>query len=100
MSEEAQNLQQQVQQQTMQSAQDFFGASLGSVKGRIAGDRAQLEELAGQLPDGDAQAQIQEMVDSYNDIEGSLDRAAQDQELQDTVDEAAQQEQGGDEDQQ
>ncbi len=86
---EAQNLQQQIEEQTMQSAQQFYGDSLGRIKGQLQNDRAQLESLAEQSSPN-AQAQLQEMADSYVEIEGTLDRAAQDQGLEDVVDEAAQ----------
>ncbi len=70
---EAQSLQEQIQEQTMKSAQDFYGDSLGRIKGQLQNDRAQLESLAEQSP-LDAQAQLQEMADSYSEIEDTLDR--------------------------
>ena len=54
-------------------------------------DSAQLESIMQQLPE-ESQAQIQEMTDSYAQFEGTIDQAAQDAGVQDTVDEAAQQE--------
>src|ERR687894_617287 len=86
---QAQNLQQQIEEQTMKSAEEFFGDSLGRIKGQLQNDRAQLESLAEQSSP-DAQAQLQEMADSYSEIEDTLDQAAQDQGLEDVVDEAAQ----------
>src|SRR5215207_7832145 len=77
----------------MQSAQDFYGDSLGRLKGQIQNDRAQLESLMEQSPP-QAQAQLQEMIDSYTEIESTLDQAAHDQGLDDAVNEAAQQAQG------
>jgi pyruvate/2-oxoglutarate dehydrogenase complex dihydrolipoamide acyltransferase (E2) component len=74
----------------MQSAQDFYGDSLGRVKGQLQNDRAQLESLMEQSPP-EAQAQLQEMIDSYTEIEGTLDQAAHDQGLDDVVNDAAQQ---------
>src|SRR5215208_1485137 len=60
----------------MQSAQDFYGDSLGKLKGQIQNDRAQLESLMEQSPP-EAQAQLQEMIDSYTEIEDTLDQAQQ-----------------------
>jgi uncharacterized protein YjbJ (UPF0337 family) len=74
----------------MQSAQDFYGDSLGRLKGQLQNDRAQLESLMEQSPP-QAQAQLQEMIDSYTEIEGTLDHAAHDQGLDDVVNDAAQQ---------
>jgi len=86
-----QDLAQQIQEQTVQSAQDFFGESLGRIKGQLQSGRAELESLAEQVPQEDAKAQIQEMVDSYSELENSLDQAAQDLGIEDTVNQALQQ---------
>jgi hypothetical protein len=86
-----QDLSQQVQEQTVGSAQDYFGDSLGRLKGKLQSDRAQLESLAEQVPDEEAQAQFQEMVDSYEAIESSLDQSAQDLGVTDAVNQALQQ---------
>ena len=91
MSEGVQNLQQQIQQQTIQSAQYFYGESLGRLKSQLQSDRAQLESLAEQMPSEEAQAQIQELVDSYEAIESSLDQSAQDLGVEEAVDQALQQ---------
>ena len=91
---EVQSLQQRIQQQVMQSSQDFYADSLGRLKGQIQNDRAQLESLMEQSPP-EAQAQLQEMIDSYTEIEGNLDQAASDQGLDDAVNDAAQQAQEG-----
>ncbi len=91
MTEEAQNLQQQIQEQTVQSAQDFYGSSIGELKSRLQQDRAELESLAEQVPDEEAKAQIQELADSYEAIENSLDQSAQDLGVMDTVNQALQQ---------
>jgi uncharacterized protein YjbJ (UPF0337 family) len=80
-----------MQQQATQSAQDFYGNSVGGIKSRIQDDRAQLESLAQQMSEGDAKAQIQEMIDSYNELESSMDQAAQEQGVEDTANQAAQQ---------
>ena len=74
----------------MQSAQDFYGDSLGRIKGQAQNDRAQLESLMEQSPP-EAQAQLQEMVDSYTEIEGTVDQAASDQGVDDAVGDVAQQ---------
>jgi hypothetical protein len=91
VSEGAQNLQQQIQQQTIHSAKDFYGDSLGRAKAQLQDARTQLESLAEQIPQEEAQAQIQEMADSYYEMESKIDQAAQDQGLEDAVNEAAQQ---------
>lgn len=79
------NLWQQIQEQIIQSAQNFHTDALGRLKGQLRGDRAQLEDLAGQLPQGDARARIQGMLDSYSEIEGTLDRAAHELGVEDAV---------------
>ncbi len=91
MAPQGQNLQQQVQQQAAESAQNFYGQSVGGLKSQIQNYREQLEQFSQQLPEGDAQAQVQEMIDSYSELEGSMDQAAQDQGIEDAVNEAAQQ---------
>jgi hypothetical protein len=90
VSEGTQNLQQQTQDQYLQEAQEYFGQSMGRIKGRMQSDSAQLEGLMQQLPE-ESQAQVQEMTDSYAQFEATIDQAAQDAGVQDTVDEAAQQ---------
>jgi molecular chaperone GrpE (heat shock protein) len=86
---ESQNLVQQIQEQTIKSVQDFYGESLGRIKSQLQGDRSQLESLAEQIPD--EEAQIQEMADSYAMIEESFDRAVQDLGVEDAVSQALQQ---------
>ena len=88
MTDQVQSLQQQMQQQATQSAQDFYGNSVGGIKSRIQDDRAQLESFVQQMPQGDAQAQVQGMIDSYNEIENSMDQAAQEQGVEDTMSQA------------
>ena len=83
------NLQEQIQQLTQQTAQDFYAQSVGSLKSQIQNYRQQLEQYTEQLPEGDARAQIEEMTDYYVELEGSLDQAAQTQGIQDQVNEAA-----------
>ena len=92
MSEGTQNPQQETQeQQYLQQAQDFYAQSMGRIKGQMQSDSAQLDSIMQQLPE-ESQAQIQEMTDSYAQFEGSIDQAAQDAGVQDTVDQAAEQE--------
>jgi pyruvate/2-oxoglutarate dehydrogenase complex dihydrolipoamide acyltransferase (E2) component len=88
---ESQNLAQQIREQTVKSAQDFYGKSLGRIKSQLQGDRSELESLAEQVPDEEAQAQIQEMADSYAIIEESFDQAVQDLGVEDAVSQALQQ---------
>ena len=95
MSEGTQNPTQTQEQQYLQQAQDFYGQSMGRMKGQMQSDSAQLESIMQQLPE-ESQAQIQEMTDSYAQFEGSIDQAAQDAGVQDAVDQAAQQERQSD----
>ena len=91
MPEGERNLRQRIQGQTVRSAQAFYDDSLGRLEGILQGDRAQLEDLAEQLPEGDAQARIRDMVGSYSKIEESLHRAVRDVGAEDAVGEAARQ---------
>ncbi len=91
MPEGERNLRQRIQEQTVRSAREFYGDSLGRLKGILRGDRAQLEDLVEQLPEGDAEAQIRDMAGSYSKIEESLHRAARDVGAEDAVGEAARQ---------
>jgi hypothetical protein len=88
--EQTQNLTQQIQEQTLKSARDFYGKSLGSLKGQLEDDRSQLQELLDQLPDSqkDARVRLQQMVESYEAVGHSLDEVAQQQGVQDAVDQA------------
>src|SRR5215208_1135548 len=90
VTEEVHSRSHQIQGQIMQIAQDFYGDSLGRLKGQLQNDRAQLESLMEQSPP-EAQAQLQKMIDSYTEIEDTLDQAAHDQGLDDAVSDAAQQ---------
>ena len=91
MPEGERNLRQRIQEQTVRSARNFYGDSLGRLKGMLQDDRAQLEDLAEQLPEGGAEARIGDMAGSYSKIEKSLHRAARDVGAEDAVAEAAQQ---------
>jgi uncharacterized protein YjbJ (UPF0337 family) len=92
VTEGAQNLNQAIQAQTLKSAQDFYEDSLGSLKGQLEDDRSQLQELLDQLPESqqDARARLEEMVRSYEATGKSLDDAAQQQDVEDAMEGAAQ----------
>lgn len=95
MPEGERNLRQRIQEQTVRTARTFCGDSLGRLEGTLRGDRTQLEDLAEELPEGDAGTRIRDMVASYSKIEESLHRAARDICVEDAVDEAARQAQEG-----
>jgi pyruvate/2-oxoglutarate dehydrogenase complex dihydrolipoamide acyltransferase (E2) component len=61
------------------------------VKSQVQNYRQQLEQFSQQLPEGAAQAQAKEMIDSYSEIEGSMDRAAQDTGVEDAMSQAVEQ---------
>src|ERR687893_90181 len=90
MTDQAPNLQQQNLQAATENAQNFYGQSIGSLKSQVQNYRSQLEQFSQQLPE-DSQAQVQEMIDSYIELESSMDQAAQDAGVQDQAEEAAQQ---------
>jgi len=79
--------------QAVNMAKDVYSDSIGEAKSKLQHDRSQLESLAEQLPESqeEARAQIQELVDSYTEIENALDQAAQDQGAEDTVSEVVRQ---------
>lgn len=89
MSEGTQDIQQTQRHGYLQRALDFYGQSMGRLKGQMQSDRDQLESLLAQLPAG-SQLQVQEMIDSYKQFEDSIDQAAQEAGVQDAVDQAAQ----------
>jgi hypothetical protein len=93
MTEQGQDLVQQIQEQVQQSAEDFFGDSLGAIKNQLATHRSQLQELIDMLPESqeEGRAQLEQLLGSYEELENSLDEVAQEQGLQETVNEAAQQ---------
>ncbi len=81
-----------MQQQATQNAQNFYAQSIGSLKSQVENYRSQLEQFSQQhVPEGDAQAQIQEMVDSYIELESSIDQAAQDMGVENEMNQAAEQ---------
>ena len=63
---------------------------MGRIKGQMQSDSAQLQSFTQQLPP-EAQAQVQQMTNSYSQFEGTIDQAAQDAGVQDTLEESAQQ---------
>ncbi len=68
----------EVQQRTMNLAQDYFGESAETLKQQIKEDRAALESLPDQIPGGREeafQALFQELMDNYSAMEGSIDEA-------------------------
>ena len=93
MTEQGQNLVQQIQEQVQQSAEDFFGDSLGAIKNQLATQRSQLQELVEMVPDSEegGREQLEQLLSSYEELENSLDEVAQEQGLQEMVNEAAQQ---------
>jgi type VI secretion system secreted protein VgrG len=93
MTEQAQNLVGQIQEQVQQTAQDFFGDSLGEIKNQLATHRSQLQELVEMLPESqeEGRAQLEQLLGSYEELENSLDEVAQEQGLQEMVNQAAQQ---------
>jgi methyl-accepting chemotaxis protein len=97
MTEQAQNLVSQIQEQVQQTAQDFFGDSLGEIKNQLATHRSQLQELIEMLPESqeEGRAQLEQLLNSYEELENSLDEVAQEQGLQEMVNQAAQQAQEG-----
>jgi chromosome segregation ATPase len=76
--------------------QDFYGDSLGSLKGQLQDSRSQLQDLLHQLPNSreDTRAQLEQLVQSYQTIEDSLEEVAQEQGVQEAVNQVAQQEEG------
>jgi hypothetical protein len=84
-------LRQRIQEQTVRIARIFYDDSLGRLEGVLQGDRAQLEYLAEQLPEGDAEARIRDMAGSYTKIEESLHRTARDIRAKEAVSESARQ---------
>lgn len=87
MSEKERNLTGEIQDQTLSSAERFFGDSIGFLKRRLESDRAQLQSLLenSSKPDEEAYSRLQKLVGSYEDIEYMLNRVIQKQEIQDLV---------------
>ncbi len=93
MTEQGQDLVQQVQEQVQQSAENYFGDSLGAIKNQLANHRSQLQELIDMLPESqeEGRAQLEQLLGSYEELENNLDEVAQEQGVQEVVNEAAQQ---------
>jgi len=93
MTEQGQNLAQQIQEQVQQSAEDFFGDSLGAIKNQLATQRSQLQEIVEMVPESQegGREQLEQLLGSYEELENSLDEVAQEQGLQETVNQAAEQ---------
>jgi hypothetical protein len=93
MTEQGQDLVQQIQEQVQQSAEDFFGDSLGAIKNQLATHRSQLQEIVEMVPESQegGRAQLDQLLSSYEELENSLDEVAQQQGLQEMVNQAAQQ---------
>jgi len=93
MTEQGQNLVQQIQEQVQQSAEDFFGESLGAIKNQLATQRSQLQEIVEMVPESQegGREQLEQLLSSYEELENSLEEVAQEQGLQEMVNQAAQQ---------
>ena len=68
----------EVQQRTMNLAQDYFGDSAEALKQQIKENRATLQDLPDQVPGGREeafQALFQELMDNYSAMEESIDGA-------------------------
>ncbi|MGB3681063.1 MAG: hypothetical protein WA990_01115 [Rubrobacteraceae bacterium] len=87
MPEDARSLIREVHEQTMSSARDFFGNSVGSLKNRLEKDRSQLQTLLDHLPESqeDIRPQLQQLLGSYEDIEYMMVRAIQKQKVEETA---------------
>jgi pyruvate/2-oxoglutarate dehydrogenase complex dihydrolipoamide acyltransferase (E2) component len=71
---------QEVQQQTMNLAQEYFGDSAEVLKQQIRENRATLENLPDQIPGGRDeafQALFQELMENYSSMEESINEAQQ-----------------------
>ena len=86
----------QIQEQIVNSAKDFYGNTLGQVKGRLESSRSSLECLLEELPQNQeyARSEILELVMSYEELEELFDEVAQAQGVADTVQEAVAEAQG------
>ena len=90
---EARNLLKQIHEQVLQSAQEFYGKSLGSLESQLGEHRSQLQQLQEQLADSqeDTRAQIGQLVASYEAIEKSLQETAREQGVEEMISQAVQQ---------
>src|SRR3712207_5710014 len=94
--EEENTVSESLTDQIQNQVKDFYGNALGQTKGQLESTRSQLEEYLETLPESqeDARAQIQELVDSFDDIVNQLDETAQAQGVEDTVNQAVEEAQG------
>jgi pyruvate/2-oxoglutarate dehydrogenase complex dihydrolipoamide acyltransferase (E2) component len=70
----------EVQQRTMNLAQDYFGESAEALKQQIKDNRATLESLPDQIPGGREEAfqeLFQELMDNYSSMEDCINQAQQ-----------------------
>jgi len=93
VSDGAQDLSQNIQEQVLKSGQDFYANSLGSLKGQLENDSSQLQQMLEQLPDSqeDARAQLEALVASYEALANSLDEFAHEHSVEDAVNQVFQQ---------
>jgi hypothetical protein len=93
MSEQGQDLRQRIEEQVQQTAQDFFGESIDSIKTQLANQRSQLQEIVEMLPESQesGRAQLEQLLGSYEELENNLDEVAQEQGVQEAVNQAVQQ---------
>lgn len=91
MSENGWDLTGEIQEQTLSSAEDFFGNSIGSLKRRLENDKSQLQSLLERSPESqeEAYSRLQKFVGSYEDIEYILNRVIQKQGLKGFVEKAS-----------
>ena len=92
MTEQGQDLRQRIEEQVQQTAEDFFGESMGSIKTQLANQRSQLQEIVEMLPESQesGRAQLEQLLGSYEELENNLDEVAQEQGVQEAVNQAAQ----------
>ena len=69
---ESQNLAQQIQEQTIKCAQDLYGESLGRINSQLQGNRSQLESLAEQIPDEQAQEAVGQVAGQAEEAAGAV----------------------------
>jgi len=93
MTEQGQDLAHQIQEQVQKTAEDFYGDSLASIKTQLVDHRSQLQELMQMLPESqeEGRAQLEQLLSSYEELESFLDEVAQEQGIQETVNQAVQQ---------
>ena len=85
-----QDLSQQVQEQTVNSAHEFFGESLGRLKSQLQDERTQFESLAEQVSTKKRRPRSRRWS-TPTSLESSLDQSAEDLGLTEDVNQALQQ---------